>query len=278
MKGAPDNRRLTIGAYAAATQLTAKALRLYDEQGLLRPNATDPTTGYRYYRVEQVATGRLIRALREMSLSLAQVAQVLEAPSGERPVLLRRFLQDAEQRLARERSAYQSALMMLRPHTIAAISEIEEQTIPAQRLAIFDFITTRRSFLHQALDCRAESLQQLHSVGIRVQSHSFAALIDPLTDDEGRVELFVPIDVSNDANLQGITTRHVPLRRYAAVTSTPAEMHAGFSACVDTLFDWFDRKSTPAIGYPEVVLTIEPETTKAAVRWAFYEENRGSRL
>jgi DNA-binding transcriptional MerR regulator len=62
MKGAPDNRRLTIGAYAAATQLTAKALRLYDEQGLLRPTATDPTTGYRYYKMEQVGTGRLIRA------------------------------------------------------------------------------------------------------------------------------------------------------------------------------------------------------------------------
>jgi DNA-binding transcriptional MerR regulator len=275
MKGAPDNRRLTIGAYAAATQLTAKALRLYDEQGLLRPNATDASTGYRYYRVEQVATGRLIRALREMSLSLAQIAQVLEAPLGERPALLRGFLQEAEQRLARERSAYQSALMMLRPHATADAAQIEEQTAAAQAVAIFDFNTTRRAFLKQVYDHRAASLQQIRSLNIRTQPHYSVALVEPLTDDEGRVELMIPIEVTAHSNLQGITTRHIPLRRYAAIAAAPAEVLTGFNACVDTLFDWFDRKGVPAIGYPEVVPTPDTEEIRAIVRWAFHEDIGG---
>jgi DNA-binding transcriptional MerR regulator len=275
MKGAPDDRRLTIGAYAAATQLTAKALRLYDEQGLLRPSTTDASTGYRYYRVNQVATGRLIRALREMNLSLAQVAQVLDARLGERPVLLRTFLQDAEQRLARERSAYQSALMMLRPHAMAAAAQIEELSAPAQALAIIEFTTTRHGFIEQAISQRRTSLRQLSSSGIRTQSHGSFALVEPLTDEEGRVELMVPIDVSSDSNLQGVTTRHVPQRQYAAVVAAPADLHAGFSGCVDTLFDWFDRKGVPALGYPEVVLAADQEELNAVVRWAFRAANEG---
>src|SRR5688572_14571059 len=242
MKGAPDHRHLTIGAYAAATQLTAKALRLYDEQGLLRPSTTDASTGYRYYRAEQVATGRLIRALREMNLSLVQIAQVLEAAVGARPVLLRSFLQEAELRLARERSAYQSALMMLRPHAIADVTQIEERSESAQVVAIFDFNATRRDFLKQARHHRTVNLQQLTLLGLRTRSHHLLGMVEPLTDDEGRVELMIPIDVTEESNLQGVTTRRIPQRRYAVVAATPADMLAGFSACVDMLFDWFDRK------------------------------------
>jgi DNA-binding transcriptional MerR regulator len=275
MQGAPDNRRLTIGAYAAATQLTAKALRLYDEQGLLRPSATDASTGYRYYRLEQVATGRLIRALREMNLPLAQIAQVLDAPLGERPLLLRSFLQDAEQRLARERNAYQSALMMLRPHAIAATARIEEQFAPAQVVAIFDFITTRREFLTAATRHRDALMHQLGSSGLRTRSDASFALVEPLTDDEGRVEVMIPIEVAGDSNLQGVTTRHIPQRRYAIVAATPGDLFAGFSSSVDILFDWFDKKGVPALGYPEVTLSEDQEKPNASVRWAFNEESRG---
>ena len=275
MKGAQENRRLTIGAFAAATQLTAKALRLYDEQGLLRPSATDASTGYRYYRVEQVATGRLIRALREMNLSLVQIAQVLDAPLGARPGLLRSFLQEAEQRLARERSAYQSALMIVRPHIIVDAAQVEEQSAPAQVIAIFDFISARRTFLQQALHHRAACLQQLSSLGLRTRAHESFALVEPLTDDEGRVELMIPVDVGSDSNLQGVTTRHIPQRRYAAVAAAPTDTLGGFSACVDILFDWFDRKGVLATGYPEVLLAADKEEITASVRWAFHEDNAG---
>ena len=42
-----DGHRMTIGEFATAAGLTPKALRLYDELGLLRPAQVDPTTGYR---------------------------------------------------------------------------------------------------------------------------------------------------------------------------------------------------------------------------------------
>jgi DNA-binding transcriptional MerR regulator len=41
---------LTIGAFARASRLSAKALRRYDELGLLPPARVDSMTGYRRRR------------------------------------------------------------------------------------------------------------------------------------------------------------------------------------------------------------------------------------
>ena len=51
---------LPIGQFAAASQLSHKALRLYAERGLLSPAWVDPDSGYRYYRTEQLRSATLI--------------------------------------------------------------------------------------------------------------------------------------------------------------------------------------------------------------------------
>lgn len=40
---------LTIGEFSRATRLSVKALRFYDEKGVLRPVWVDEATGYRHY-------------------------------------------------------------------------------------------------------------------------------------------------------------------------------------------------------------------------------------
>jgi DNA-binding transcriptional MerR regulator len=40
---------MTSGAFAQASGLSRKALRLYDELGLLHPARVDPDTLYRFY-------------------------------------------------------------------------------------------------------------------------------------------------------------------------------------------------------------------------------------
>jgi PPM family protein phosphatase len=52
-------RLLTIGEFARASRLSPKALRLYDELGLLRPARVDEYTGYRYYSRDQLEQARL---------------------------------------------------------------------------------------------------------------------------------------------------------------------------------------------------------------------------
>ncbi|MFE5793891.1 MerR family transcriptional regulator [Streptomyces sp. NPDC056503] len=66
----------TIGDFARATGLSAKALRRYDELGLLRPDRVDPYTGYRYYADTQTERARLIAWLRRIGMPLADVGRV----------------------------------------------------------------------------------------------------------------------------------------------------------------------------------------------------------
>ncbi|MFF3782827.1 protein phosphatase 2C domain-containing protein [Streptomyces sp. NPDC001933] len=67
---------LTIGAFAKASRLSPKALRLYDELGLLAPTRVDPVTGYRLYAPELLEQARLVAWLRRLGMPLARIRQV----------------------------------------------------------------------------------------------------------------------------------------------------------------------------------------------------------
>jgi PPM family protein phosphatase len=74
---------LTIGAFARASRLSPKALRLYDELGLLRPARVDPVNGYRFYDPAQLERARLVAWLRRLGMPLARIRAVCElAPSA----------------------------------------------------------------------------------------------------------------------------------------------------------------------------------------------------
>jgi len=74
---------LTIGVFARAARLTPKALRLYDEVGLLPPAAVDPESGYRLYDPAQVAQARLIAELRRIGMPIAEIRVVRDLPPAE---------------------------------------------------------------------------------------------------------------------------------------------------------------------------------------------------
>jgi DNA-binding transcriptional MerR regulator len=59
--------------------VSAKALRLYEQRGLIAPVRT--AAGWRAYGPDEMARVAEIAALRELGLSLSQVARVLEGDS-----------------------------------------------------------------------------------------------------------------------------------------------------------------------------------------------------
>ncbi|WP_432139606.1 MULTISPECIES: MerR family transcriptional regulator [unclassified Streptomyces] len=99
---------LTIGAFAARTRLSAKALRRYDRLGLLPPAHVDPVTGYRRYRADQIERARLVALLRRLDMPLARVAEVLdlvEADGGGAAAdRLAAYWADVEARLSAQRA------------------------------------------------------------------------------------------------------------------------------------------------------------------------------
>jgi DNA-binding transcriptional MerR regulator len=58
-----ESELLSIGRFARLTGLSIRALRHYDEVGLLTPAEVSQDTGYRFYRREQADAARLIARL-----------------------------------------------------------------------------------------------------------------------------------------------------------------------------------------------------------------------
>jgi DNA-binding transcriptional MerR regulator/GNAT superfamily N-acetyltransferase len=96
-------KELGSAEFSAATGLSVKALRLYDERGLLVPARVDRATGYRRYTEDQIATAGRIALLRRAGIGLADIARFLPAPTG---VVIERWLAD----LAAETGARRRAL------------------------------------------------------------------------------------------------------------------------------------------------------------------------
>ncbi|HEX3724568.1 MAG TPA: helix-turn-helix domain-containing protein [Nitrolancea sp.] len=68
---------MSIGEFARRSRLSAKALRLYDKLGLLPPVRVDEDSGYRFYEPGQLKQARLIAALRQLQVPLAEIKLIL---------------------------------------------------------------------------------------------------------------------------------------------------------------------------------------------------------
>ncbi len=69
---------LSIGDFAALSRLSVKALRHYDEVGLLAPVHVDPDSRYRSYSPKQIERATLIGDMRRMDVPLAVIREVLD--------------------------------------------------------------------------------------------------------------------------------------------------------------------------------------------------------
>ncbi|MGB3684643.1 MAG: MerR family transcriptional regulator [Ornithinimicrobium sp.] len=74
---------MPIGRFARASRLSVKSLRNYDESGLLPAAFVDPHSGYRYYRLEQLARADAIRSLRMVDMPLSAIAATLDGDDPE---------------------------------------------------------------------------------------------------------------------------------------------------------------------------------------------------
>ena len=95
---------MTIGEFALNTGLSVKALRFYDERGVLTPATVDPHNGYRSYSARQLRDASTVRVLRAAGVGVDRVAQALAEPDLIDSVLADRRREVAEQRAREDRA------------------------------------------------------------------------------------------------------------------------------------------------------------------------------
>ncbi len=134
-----------IGDFSKLSQVSVKALRLYDRLGLLKPARIDEFTGYRYYCAQQLPRLNRILAFKDLGFSLEQIAKLLNenlSPAEIRGMLrlkqaeLQQLIEKEQARLLRVEVKlkqieqedtmpnYEVVLKKAEPIKVAAIREI----------------------------------------------------------------------------------------------------------------------------------------------------------
>lgn len=99
-----------IGEFSKMSRTTVKALRYYDEIGILKPECIDEFTNYRLYSTNRLITLHKIKAMRQAGLSIDEIRCILDGKDGTELPENRRSLLISE---IRERERMLSGLEFL---------------------------------------------------------------------------------------------------------------------------------------------------------------------
>jgi DNA-binding transcriptional MerR regulator len=246
---------LSSGEFARRSRLSPKALRLYEQQGLLVPDEVDAANHYRRYRTSRLADARLIVWLRRLDMPLADVAGVLAAPADERAGLVAAYWAAAEARFAAQRhlAAHVRDLVSGDQGGYAMSAPVHTREVPKQLV-----LTEQRHVTPEELPgWIAEAGSRLHGVASSVGGPAAAAFVvyhgEVNHDSDGPVEVCVPVD---PAAAGGLTTamREEPAHREAYVRITKAQV--GFPqilSAYETVARWLAEQNLTATAAPREV-------------------------
>lgn len=88
--------KMKIGEFASFSDISIRALRLYDRMGLLRPSYVDAESGYRYYLPDQVQTINTILSFKKVGFSLKEIKDMVSAHLNREAVIKRLRLKQRE--------------------------------------------------------------------------------------------------------------------------------------------------------------------------------------
>ena len=193
-----EEELISIGEFAALTRLSIKALRLYDENGLLTPAHVDPISSYRYYRRNQRNRAILIGDLRRVDVPLSLIAQILDG-DGALASYQDWWIAEEERHVSRRGLSHYIKARLRREGQPPM--DIQTRTIPERKLAVIskelfqpqleEFIMT--SF-HE-LFAWAERNPGLRSLNTTPDDPTYVIFHGPVTPDASAlVEVCVVID------------------------------------------------------------------------------------
>lgn len=221
----PDDRLLSSGEFSRRSRLSPKALRLYEQQGLLVPDEIDAANRYRRYRAERLADARLIVWLRRLEMPLADVARVLAAPAAERAALVAAHWEAAEARFAAQRhlAAHVRDLVSGNEGGYGMTATVHTREIPAQLV-----LTEQRHITPEELPAWIDAaMGRLCSAAGPAGGPSAAPFVvyygEVNHDSDGPVEVCIPIDPAA-ADKVDAPAREEPASREAYVRITKAQV------------------------------------------------------
>jgi DNA-binding transcriptional MerR regulator len=254
---------MTIGAFAERTRLSAKALRLYDRLGLVRPARTDPDSGYRFYSEDQVDGARLVALLRRLGMPLPVIADVMQKPPGKAAEMIGGYWAEIESATAERRVLVSYIQARLNGGDMARY-DIRTRTIPERTLVAL----TRHVHANEAGPFFSDAFARLRAAGPGIEGIAgcpFVVYYGEVSDDsDGPVELCRP--VTADPADPDLHARNEPSHEEVFIRVAMKDMGwPALAPAADALEAWIrERRRAPAGALRQVLIadqrTAEPDT------------------
>jgi DNA-binding transcriptional MerR regulator len=254
---------MTIGAFAERTRLSAKALRLYDRLGLVRPARTDPASGYRFYGEDQVDGARLVALLRRLGMPLPVIADVVQKPPGEAAETIGAYWAEIESATAERRVLVSYIQARLQGGDMSRY-DIQTRTIPARKLVAI----TRHVHANEAGPFFSDAFARLRATGPGIEGIAgcpFVVYYGEVSDDsDGPVELCRP--VTADPADPDLRARTEPSHEEVFIRVAMKDMGwPALAPAADALEAWIrERRRAPAGALRQILIadqrTAEPDT------------------
>jgi DNA-binding transcriptional MerR regulator len=246
---------LTIGVFARLTWLSPRALRLYEQQGLLAPALVDERTGYRWYRPSQLDAARLVARLRRLDMPLARIAAIVAAldDPAEAVALLDTYWSDEEYRVAARRELVSHLrIRLLGEDGDLSMYDIQVRDVPEQLV-----LTEQRHVKVQDLkdwidDCIGRLLKAATGHGDGMVGPCFIVYHGAVNEEsDGPVEICLPIEPGPGL---AAATRIEPAHREAYTRITKAQVaFPQILSAYDAVQSWTEREGVAPVGSPREV-------------------------
>ena len=251
----PDDRLLSSGEFSRRSRLSPKALRLYEQQGLLVPDEVDAGNRYRRYRADQLPQARLIVWLRRLEMSLAEVARILAAPAAERVALVAAHWDAAEARFAAQRhlATHVRELVSGNEGGYGMSVTVQTREIPAQQV-----LTEQRHMTPEELPAWIEAA----TGRLQAAAEPFGGPTAPMFvvyhgevnhDSDGPVEVCLPVDPAAVGKVDA-PTREESAHREAYVRISKAQVaFPQILSAFETVARWLEEQDLRASAAPREV-------------------------
>ena len=245
-----------IGEFSKIAQVSGRLLRYYDEIGLLSPESIDPETGYRYYSARQLPQLNRILVLKELGLSLGQIAQLLKRDTSTdelRGMLALRkaqIEQSVQEEMARLR-VVEARLEQIDEHGQVQEPDVVLKSVPEQqflslREVLPDMAAIRR--LVQRIDSVVPAKVGRNNVG-----HIAVLLHSPLFEPEDRdVEVGYLLTGKTPKSVRLSEERMLTVRELPAIDTMATLVHVGqiddLHRTYGLLGTWIEQKNRQIVG------------------------------
>lgn len=247
-----------IGRFSRMVRLSVKALRLYDEQGLLSPAVVDPSSGYRYYTYSQANRAEAIRVLRSLDMPLEQIREVLEADD---PDLVAEHLEmhrdHLQERLERHRRMLSFLQRLISRKEGVMPYEVEVKEVPAQHVIAVRKHTSLARIGQDVASAFGELWGTIRPRGIVPAGPPFLVMDDLLDEvTEGDVELCVPVAEPFEGS--GEVSGH-DVEAVTAATTVHHGPYDEIGPAYHTLTGWVQEHGHEIAGPPREVYLTSPD-------------------